>query len=304
MKTRTITGACYMAILLAFFFLKIFVHDFCFDVLIYLYALLGTHEIVRAFGDKITKTEKVIVYVFAIICIPACAISEYFFRYGLHLTGICFTAMGSVLLSLLVLKHEETTIENLGVTLFSCVYPVLMLTVLVLLNHVSDPSAVNLAKYPETLASVAINSDLLIVFVFVISPLSDCVAYLFGKFLRKKFPEKMAPAISPNKTIIGGVGGLIGGVIGGIAIYFAYNAIAGSFDQMHIWLPVYIAIGFVAAAATEFGDLVESCIKRKVGIKDMGNLMPGHGGVLDRIDGTMFAGLAVYLAFALIRALV
>lgn len=304
MKTRTITGACYMAILLAFFFLKIFVHDFCFDVLIYLYALLGTHEIVRAFGDKMTKTEKVIVYVFAVICIPACAVSEYFFRYGLHLTGICFTAMGSVLLSLLVLKHEETTIENIGVTLFCCVYPVLMLTVLVLLNHVSDPSAIVLAKYPEALANVAINSDLLIVFVFVISPLSDCVAYLFGKFLRKKFPEKMAPAISPNKTVIGGIGGLIGGVIGGVAIYFAYNAIAGSFDQMHIWLPVYIAIGFVAAAATEFGDLVESCIKRKIGIKDMGNIMPGHGGVLDRIDGTIFAGLAVYLIFALIRALV
>ena len=304
MKTRTISGACYMAILLAFFFLKIFVHDFCFDVLIYLYALLGTYEIVRAFSDKMTKIEKIIVYIFAVVCIPACAVSEYFFRYGLHLTGICFTAMGSVLLSLLVLKHEETTIENLGVTLLSCVYPVLMLTVLVLLNHVSDPSAIALSKYPETLANVAINSDLLIVFVFVVSPLSDCVAYFFGKFLRKKFPEKMAPAISPNKTIIGGIGGLTGGVIGGIAIYFAYNAIAGSFDQMYIWLPVYIAIGFVAAAATEFGDLVESCIKRKVGIKDMGNLIPGHGGVLDRIDGTMFAGLAVYLAFALIRALV
>ena len=304
MKTRTISGACYMAILLAFFFLKIFVHDFCFDVLIYLYALLGTYEIVRAFSDKMTKIEKIIVYVFAVVCIPACAVSEYFFRYGLHLTGICFTAMGAALLSLLVLKHEETTIENLGVTLLSCVYPVLMLTVLVLLNHVSDPSAIALSKYPETLANVAINSDLLIVFVFVVSPLSDCVAYFFGKFLRKKFPEKMAPAISPNKTIIGGIGGLIGGVIGGIAIYFAYNAIAGSFDQMYIWLPVYIAIGFVAAAATEFGDLVESCIKRKVGIKDMGNLIPGHGGVLDRIDGTMFAGLAVYLAFALIRALV
>ncbi len=304
MKTRTISGACYMAILLAFFFLKIFVHDFCFDVLIYLYALLGTYEIVRAFSDKMTKIEKIIVYIFAVVCIPACAVSEYFFRYGLHLTGICFTATGAALLSLLVLKHEETTIENLGVTLLSCVYPVLMLTVLVLLNHVSDPSAIALSKYPETLANVAINSDLLIVFVFVVSPLSDCVAYFFGKFLRKKFPEKMAPAISPNKTIIGGIGGLTGGVIGGIAIYFAYNAIAGSFDQMYIWLPVYIAIGFVAAAATEFGDLVESCIKRKVGIKDMGNLIPGHGGVLDRIDGTMFAGLAVYLAFALIRALV
>ena len=304
MKLRTISGACYMLVLLAFFALKIFVHDLCFDVLIYLFALFGTHEIVRAFRDKMTKAERIVVYAFAAVCIPFCSIFEYFFRFGLHVTGVCFTAMGAVLLSLLVLRHEETTIENIGVTLFSCVYPALMLTVLVLVNHVSDASAVLLNKYPQTLANLAINSDLLIVFVFVISPLSDCVAYLFGKFLRKKFPEKMAPSISPNKTIIGGIGGLIGGVVGGVAIYFAYNAIAGSYADMQLWLPVYMAIGLIAAAATEFGDLVESCIKRKIGIKDMGNLIPGHGGILDRIDGTMFAGLAVYLVFALIRMLV
>ena len=304
MKLRTISGACYMLVLLAFFALKIFVHDLCFDVLIYLFALFGTHEIVRAFRDKMTKAERIVVYAFAAVCIPFCSIFEYFFRFGLHVTGVCFTAMGAVLLSLLVLRHEETTIENIGVTLFSCVYPALMLTVLVLVNHVSDASAVLLNKYPQTLANLAINSDLLIVFVFVISPLSDCVAYLFGKFLRKKFPEKMAPSISPNKTIIGGIGGLIGGLIGGATIYFVYNSIAGSYADMQLWLPVYMAIGLIAAAATEFGDLVESCIKRKIGIKDMGNLIPGHGGILDRIDGTMFAGLAVYLVFALIRMLV
>ena len=73
---------------------------------------------------------------------------------------------------------------------------------------------------------------------------------------------------------------------------------------MHIWLPVYIIIGFLAAFATAFGDLVESCIKRKAGIKDMGKIMPGHGGVLDRIDGTLFACLVVYLAFALIQAII
>ena len=59
--------------------------------------------------------------------------------------------------------------------------------------------------------------------------------------------------------------------------------------------------GLLGAAATEFGDLVESCIKRKVGIKDMGKIMPGHGGVLDRIDGTLFASMVVYLAFSVVR---
>ena len=62
-----------------------------------------------------------------------------------------------------------------------------------------------------------------------------------------------------------------------------------------------MGIGVFAALATCFGDLVESCIKRKKGLKDMGNIMPGHGGVLDRIDGTIFATVAVYLCFVVIH---
>ena len=305
MKQRVISGTCYVAILLGFFLLKIYVHDFCFDLLIYAFALLGTFEVLRAMKDKMTKTERVIVFIFTVICIPACALSEYYFRYGLHVTSVCFVGMGTVLLSLLVLRHEETTPENLGVSFFASLYPTLLLMVLVLVNHVSDPVAVQQGKYPDALAAIAFNSDLLILFVFAISPISDTFAFFFGRFFKKNFPDKLAPDISPNKTIIGAIGGLVGGIVAALIIYFVYTGITGVGHQnMHIWLPVYLAIGFLAAAATEFGDLVESCIKRKLGIKDMGNIIPGHGGVLDRIDGTLFAGVAVYLLFALIRLLV
>lgn len=305
MKKRLISGTCYVALLLGFFLLKFFVHDFCFDALIYAFALIGTFEMLRAMKDKMTKTERIIVYAFTIICIPACVLAEYYFRYGLHVTSVCFVAMGTVLLSLLVVRHEETTPENLGVSFFSSLYPTLLLMVLVLVNHVSDPVAIAQGKYPEMLGKIAFNSDLLMIFVFVISPVSDTFAFFFGRFFKKRFPDKLAPDISPNKTIIGGIGGLIGGVVAALIIYFAYTAITGvGLVDMQIWLPVYLAIGFLTAAATEFGDLVESCIKRKLGIKDMGNVMPGHGGVLDRIDGTLFAAVAVYLSFALIRLLV
>ena len=69
---------------------------------------------------------------------------------------------------------------------------------------------------------------------------------------------------------------------------------------MYIWLPVYLFVGLVASVATAFGDLVESAIKRKLGIKDMGKLMPGHGGALDRIDSVLFATIVVYTAFLII----
>ena len=300
MKTRLISGVIYIAVLLAFYLLKIFVHDFFFDALIYAFALIGTFEILRAMQDKTTKPQRVIVFLFAIVCIPTCAVMEYFFRYGLHVTSICFFALSVALLVLLVVDHERTTIENLGISFLSAVYPVLLLCILVLTNHVSDPSAME--RYSATLNEIAFNSDLLILFVFVVSPFADSFAYLFGRYLGKRFPQKMAPTISPNKTVVGGIGGLIGGMLGAGIMYFAYNAIVvGEFINMQIWLPTYLAIGFLAAAATEFGDLVESCIKRKVGVKDMGKIMPGHGGILDRIDGTLFACLAVYIAFAFIR---
>ena len=69
---------------------------------------------------------------------------------------------------------------------------------------------------------------------------------------------------------------------------------------MGVWLPVYLVIGLFGAVATAFGDLVESAIKRKIGIKDMGKIMPGHGGALDRIDSVLFATIVVYAAYLLI----
>ena len=292
MKTRLITGTAYVAVLVAFYLLKIFVHDFFFDGLIYAFAIIGTFEMLRAMKEKTTKAQRVIVMIFATLCVPACAVCEYFFTYGLHVTSVCFFALAVALISLLVVSHETATIENIGTSFLSAVYPVLLLCLLVLINHVPELPA--LEKY-------AFDSRLLILFVFVISPFADSFAYLFGKFLRKYFPKKLAPTLSPNKTVIGGIGGLVGGMLGAGILYAVYNAVAGSFDKAYIVLPIYLAIGLLSSIATEFGDLVESCIKRKVGLKDMGKIMPGHGGVLDRIDGTLFAGMVVYLCFAVIR---
>lgn len=293
MKIRLITGTCYIAVLLVFFLLKIFVSDLCFDALIYAFALIGTFEMTRAMKERITRAEKIVVFAFAAACIPACALSEEFLGFGVQAAAICFFAAAVALLSLLVARHEETTPENLGVAFLCAVYPTLLLALLTLANHIEGS---------ETLAEFALNSDLAILFIFVISPFADSLAYVFGRFLKGKFPKKMAPVVSPNKTVIGGIGGLVGGIVGAAILYFAYNAVAGSFDDMAIWLPVYLLIGLLTAAATEFGDLVESCIKRKADIKDMGRLMPGHGGILDRIDGTQFAAVTVYLAFIILHA--
>ncbi len=293
MKLRAITGVLYMATLLAFYLLKIFIHDLCFDALIYVFALIGTYEITRAFKDKLTKSEKAIIFVFTLLCIPATAVGDLY-RRGLHVAAVCFAIFALALLTLLVFRYEETTPENLGLSFLSAVYPTAMLVMLILANHIVET---------EMMEKLAFNSNLAILLIFVVSPISDTFAYLFGRFFKGRFPKKMAESISPNKTIIGAIGGIIGGIVGAAAVYFAYNALLGSFENMALWLAVYCVIGVLAAAANEFGDLVESSIKRKVGIKDMGKILPGHGGVLDRIDGTIFATVPVYLIFVLVYVL-
>ena len=299
MKIRLLSGSCYIALLVAFFCLKIFVHDFCFDALLYVFSIIGTFEMLRAMDKRVTKKQRIIVYAFTALCIPACALGEYFYGIGLQAICACTLALAVALLSLLVVAHDETSLESIGVSFLSAVYPTLLLSVLSLGNHLIPPTL--------ELKALGINSDLFILFVFVISPCADSIAYVFGRFLRKFFPKKMAPKLSPNKTVIGGIGGLVGGMLGALVMYFIYAAVMGTYgvapdgsNPIFVWLPIFLAIGLFGAVATEFGDLVESCIKRKVDLKDMGKIMPGHGGVLDRLDGTLFASIITYVLVILL----
>ncbi len=295
MKIRLISGSCYVALLIAFFCLKIFVNDLFFDGLIYAFSLLGTFEILRATKEKTTSSQRRVVFAYAIVGVPAVALCECLCEMGALAMGVTFFICVLAVLSSLVFSYTKTTLEGTGISLLSAVYPTLLLCLLVLTNHTE--AALEMEKF-------AFNSNLLILFIFVVSPCADSIAYVFGISFKKYLPKKMAPNLSPNKTIIGGVGGLVGGMLGAAILYFAYNGICGSFANMGVWLPVYLAIGLLASVATAFGDLVESSIKRKLEIKDMGNIMPGHGGALDRIDGTLFATIVVYAAFLLVGALV
>lgn len=297
MKIRLISGSVYVALLVVFYLLKIFVSDLLFDALIWFFAITGTFEMTRAMKERITKSEKIAVFFFGVTCVPAAALASEFFgvALGALAAAICFFVLAIWLLSLLVAKHEETTPENLGVSFLSAVYPTMFLSLLSLANHFTGTAEA---------ANYAFDSNLAILFIFVISPVADSLAYVFGRFLKGKFPKKMAPVLSPNKTVVGGIGGLVGGVIGAAALYFIYGAVAlGGYEKAALWFPVYLGIGLLSAAATEFGDLVESSLKRKAEIKDMGRIMPGHGGVLDRIDGTMFATVAICLLFSMVYAL-
>ncbi|MCX6013188.1 MAG: phosphatidate cytidylyltransferase [Chloroflexi bacterium] len=111
---------------------------------------------------------------------------------------------------------------------------------------------------------------------------SDSMAYLVGRTIGR---HSMAPAISPRKTWEGAIGGLIGGLGATIAL----AAILGISIDWKI-----VVLGLIIPVAGMLGDLIESMLKRSFGVKDSGNIIPGHGGVLDRIDSIIFVVVVVY----------
>ena len=112
---------------------------------------------------------------------------------------------------------------------------------------------------------------------FILAFTSDAGAYFAGRFLGK---HKLAPVISPNKTVEGVVGGVAAAILS-MLLYGLIMDLAFGFDVRYLNA---VAYGIVGALAGVFGDLAFSAIKRQTGIKDYGNLIPGHGGVLDRFD--------------------
>lgn len=306
LKLRTITGLCYFLVLIAFFCLKIFVNKLFFDALILVFCVVGTYEMLRAFRGQLHISQKIVVMVFAILVLVTYTVSDYIFtdvykiglpdgspvgavgrNYSAYFMLVVFIAGFSVLFGLLVFAHQHVTLESTGCALLSYLYPTAFLVVFVVCNH--------LEHY----------SDAAVAFIFAISPCADTFAFIFGKLMGKKLPAKMSPHISPNKTVIGGFGGLIGGAIGGIFVFFVYYGLCkpitlGNFDVVEFDWPMmifYVGLGILTSAFSQFGDLVESAIKRKVGIKDMGKILPGHGGVLDRIDSSLYASLVIAPVF-------
>jgi phosphatidate cytidylyltransferase len=122
-----------------------------------------------------------------------------------------------------------------------------------------------------------------VLFLFAVVWATDIAAYFTGKALGG---PKLAPSISPGKTWSGAIGGTAAGVVAGVAA----AAAAGSGA-----MAVVTVAAFVLAVVAQAGDLFESAVKRRFGVKDSSRIIPGHGGLMDRVDGLVAAGFALYL---------
>lgn len=270
MIKRCISGSVMIALVVGCFFLRLLDVDY-FSLFVLIVAIIGTVEMIRA-CDKLSLAQTIIT-----VLVPIIVIESYLF-FTWKVTIYLLLAFVMLNLALLVLDNKHSKVEGLGYSFLCAIYPTALLIPIVLVNDMGSLSLLGL------------------LLIFLITPCADTMAYVVG--ITFKGP-KLCPKISPKKTISGGIGGLLGGIIGAIVLYFIMRDRFVYTLAMPQWL-FFGLVGLGGAILTAFGDLVESVIKRQFGIKDMSNLIPGHGGVMDRIDGLMFNAPFIYLIFTLL----
>lgn len=237
------------------------------DVVFSIVAIIAIHEYFNSFKENY-KPVKWIGY---LSCILIAFIHVIPREYLLTTLALSVAVMIAALFIQVVVTNMKTTIKDMMVTFFGICYITFFLSFIALLHGIEN------GKY-------------LIWFILIAAWGTDTCAYFVGsKFGKHKFTE-----ISPKKSIEGCIGGSLGSVIIALIYTFAINKFAG-LDISYIYIAL---IGVVLSALSQIGDLSASTIKRTEGIKDFGNLIPGHGGMLDRIDSIIF--IAPFAYFLLI----
>jgi phosphatidate cytidylyltransferase len=268
MKTRVMTSVVYVAILLALIALKWLIPTWGalgFDVLFCVVSIIGCIELLRA-SEGVSYAQKVVTIAFCAVAVPIyVAVQMPMQGQGFLAVGCAGCIYAFILAGLSIFKHEDCTVKGMMTCIFAMLYCGVLSVMLSAVNHLVQ------------------NSVAAIIVLFFTVNCTDTGAYLIGSLLKKFFPWKLAPKLSPNKTIVGGV-------IGTELVYTSTMPAVVAF----------MLIGLITAIFAQLGDLFESAIKREYGIKDMGKLLPGHGGMLDRFDSLLFSSVIVLFSFGVI----
>lgn len=232
-------------------------------------ALTAWHEFCKAFRHMDTK----LWYGVGLLAIA--------FLVGCAWIGSMEDAVAVILLTTLmvlgkaVLTHRKFTIQEACVTVTGIFYIGLSFAHLILLRWMDSG-----ANVQGTFGEMSLGSSLVWV-AFIGTWANDTFAFFVGSAFGK---HKLCPEISPGKTREGFIGGIAGTVLCsvGLGVMFQFS------------LPYLAVLGVLIAVAATIGDLVESSFKRLTGIKDSGQILPGHGGVLDRFDSILFTVPLVY----------
>ncbi|NLP14513.1 MAG: phosphatidate cytidylyltransferase [Clostridium sp.] len=179
------------------------------------------------------------------------------------------------LLSYTVFLHQKYNIVDGAVTFFGVFYITFLFSFIVLIRNLE-------------------NGFFLIWLVFIGAFSTDTFAYFSGRFFGRR---KLMTAISPKKTVEGAMGGMLGCTIVTV-LYGMYLRESGNISDISLYH--YIVLGVLCGTISQLGDWTASAIKRFVKVKDFGNIMPGHGGALDRFDSILFTAPVLYFYISFI----
>ena len=190
---------------------------------------------------------------------------------GLLFVALIIFILLTVLYCFILFSDGKYTITDIALTLFGMIYVAFLFSFVTLTRNMEK-------------------GGLYIWLIFIGAWATDTFAYFTGVTIGK---TKILPKISPKKSLEGSIGGVIGCIIAMLLFGWYF------YSELGIPLVHYAMLGLICGIISQIGDWSASAIKRTVGIKDYGNIMPGHGGVLDRLDSILFVAPAVYFYISL-----
>lgn len=277
MLKRAVTAIILVGYAFAMLYLGTAVHYGFLDALIMSFAFVGTYEMYHTFRKSEYKNSWGVPLLLCVAIYPL----WYFLGYK----GILIALSLSICLALAVFTFKaEMELKDLLATIFSLIYPMALVSLAFALSR----------EFP-------CGGTFAISFAIFLPVFSDTFAYLVGSTLGKR---KLCPSISPKKTVAGAIGGLLGSVLCAVTFFLLFDLYAvipvgyvTFSDSVAVRAVVFVVLGIVGGVLAEIGDLAASRIKRTMNIKDFGNIFPGHGGVLDRLDSIMFTLVMLFTAF-------
>lgn len=233
-------------------------------------ACVGVKELTKMLSIKeiYPATELVYIFILTLIALAYFNMPDYFIHVIVAASVICFIRF--------LFKKTKTSCADIFSTIFIILYTGLPPVYFIMIrnNLPTDSTAIP----ADTILGIG-GGFLLLILMGIWA--SDIGAYYIGKNFGK---HKLCPLVSPKKTIEGAIGGTLAGIIAAVIMGFIIQI-----NPIHS-----VLLGLIVVTMAQLGDLCESLLKRDIGIKDSGDIVPGHGGILDRADSYLFTSIASF----------
>ncbi len=310
MKKRVLTGSAILLITTLFVISRLYT-PYAFDMFIGVLSVMACIEIARTLERKRMFTNIMFIGIISPILYIAIMIGiifkrdwMYYLSYFIAITVCLFVVY--YLFTIIFKSKTSSEKDKYGVfvsnskyalqksmnSIFVLVYPATLFACIFLINHFFD------LAFVQSLGS-GLDEIVIIFFVallFVVTMMTDTFAMLVGTTFKG---PKLCPMISPKKTVSGAIGGLIFGSLGGILLYYLFK-LDGNFVSAITTLGIrwthLLIVSIIASIVGQVGDILASALKRSARVKDYGTIFPGHGGVMDRVDGLIFNAVVILVS--------